>query len=398
MEKRKLSGKTILKIIGVLLSLAYFGLCLYAGITGKIPSMHKIEHVQRFGNIKNWVSGGIAASILFTLCVNSTLNDLNIWMWRKKSFVPFCLVGLLPGIAMLLLESYLDIGWLGIVTYICIFAILCGIAWIPLIMNKVIARRLLHSGPVSGKQLMRTIEWIHFYPLKKLIIFGLWGFGIVIILRGIWITATGKLELDGDLLLFLLITLTLVIVFFKKMKYYVCTPYHSVPTLNQILSKSQIEQLMDGEQFERVQFQDIDMKRYLDIYRSQNWMVVNGKLLSKKLALQVSVDRRNRESRLEVLYLNGMTAKAKVGLDLCPPAYKAFGAVIEELKGHSGSLVLRGKEDQLAQKFETIFPDCPSEQARMYAFLSQNVTEIRQEYFQAFTPPDTRKKKKKKIQ
>ena len=34
MEKRKFSGKTILKLSGALLALAYFGFCLYAGITG----------------------------------------------------------------------------------------------------------------------------------------------------------------------------------------------------------------------------------------------------------------------------------------------------------------------------------------------------------------------------
>lgn len=158
MKKRKLSGKTILKTTGALLALAYFGFCLYAGITGKIPSMQRVEHIMRFGNVKNWVSGGIAASMIFTLCVNSALNDLNVWTWRKKSSFSVFLMGLLPGIAMLLLESYLDISWVGIATYVCIFAILCGIAWIPMIMNKVLARRLLQNGPVSGRQLMGTIE------------------------------------------------------------------------------------------------------------------------------------------------------------------------------------------------------------------------------------------------
>ena len=45
MEKRKLSGKTILKLIGALLALAYLGFCLYAGITGKFYGMHRKEHV-----------------------------------------------------------------------------------------------------------------------------------------------------------------------------------------------------------------------------------------------------------------------------------------------------------------------------------------------------------------
>ena len=51
MGKRKLSGKTILKLVGALLALAYLGFCLYAGITGKFPNMHKAEHVMRFGDL-----------------------------------------------------------------------------------------------------------------------------------------------------------------------------------------------------------------------------------------------------------------------------------------------------------------------------------------------------------
>ena len=39
-------------------------------------------------------------------------------------------------------------------------------------------------------------------------------------------------------------------------------------------------------------FKDDAMKRYLDIYRSQNWMVIGGTLLSKKLALGIGMERR----------------------------------------------------------------------------------------------------------
>ena len=97
---------------------------------------------------------------------------------------------------------------------------------------------------------IHIIEWIHFHPLKKLLIFGLWGFGVVLVLRGIWVTATGKIEMDGELFLFLLGTAVLVVALFQKMKRYICTPYRNIPALNQILSKNQLEQLLDGEHFE----------------------------------------------------------------------------------------------------------------------------------------------------
>lgn len=392
MKKQKIAGKTILKIIGALLAVAYLGFCLYAGITGKIPAMHKLEHVMRFGKLKNWVSGGIVASMVFALCVGSALNDLNIWKQRKKSVLPIFLMGILPVIAILLLAAYLDIGWSGIVLYVCITAILCGMACIPTILNKAIASLLLKEGPISGKQRMRIIEWIHFYPLKKLLLLGLWGFGVVLVLRGIWVISTGELAWNSGILLFLFIILALVIGYFKKLKRYLCTPYHSVPVLNQILDKSQIERLIEGEQFEPFQFKDADMQRDQEVYQSKNWMLIQGKLFSKKLTLQASIDCGKRESRLEVLYLNGMTAKTTLGLELKDSIYEGYCRVKEELEGHIGPLVIK-EEEQLAQKFETFFPDCPSEQARMNTFLMADVTEIRQEYIQAFTPPDTSKKK-----
>ena len=63
-------------------------------------------------------------------------------------------------------------------------------------------------------------------------------------------------------------------------------------------------------------FEDEGMKKYLEIYQSQNWMLIGGKLLSKKLALWVTMNRSGNDASLKVLYLNGMTAKAKVDLDI----------------------------------------------------------------------------------
>lgn len=321
MEKRNFSEKTILKLIGALLALAYLGFCLYAGITGKFPSMHRVEHIMRFGDLKNWVSGGMSAVMIFAFCITSALNDLNLQKGRKKSFLPLCLTMILPIILLLLLESYLDIGWIGIALYAGIAAFLFGIAWIPQLLNQWTARRLLCDESMSGRRQVRIIEWIHFHPLKKLLVFGVWGFGVVLVLRGIWGTATGKIEMDGDLFLFLLGTAVLVVALFQKMRRYICTPYRNIPVLNQILSKKQLEQLLDGEHFEPIKFEDEAMKKYLEIYRSQNWMLIGGKLLSKKLALWVTMHRPGNDTSLNVLYLNGMTAKAKVDLDTsgCSP-------------------------------------------------------------------------------
>ena len=255
---RRITGKTIGKLIGAFFALAYLAFCLYAGVTGKFPNMHETEHVMRFGELKNWVGGGMAAIMIAALLINSALND---WNPQKKRKLPFWLIMILPIILLLLLEAYLDIGWIGIVLYAGITALLFGIAWLPQLLNQWIARRLLHEGPMSGKQQVQIIEWIHFYPLKKLLIFGLWGFGVVLLLRGVWVTATGKIELDGGLVLFLLGTAVLVVALFRKMRRYVCTPYRNIPLLNQILSKNQLEQLLEGERWEPVPFEDAAMKQ-----------------------------------------------------------------------------------------------------------------------------------------
>ena len=394
MEKRKISGKTILKLTGALLALAYFGFCLYAGITGKFPGMHKKQHVMRFGDLKNWVSGGMSAVMIAVFCINSVINDLNLQKGRKKSSTPFFFIMLLLLSLPLLLESYLDIGWMGIALYAGIAAFLFGIAWIPQILNQWISRRLLREEPLSGKQQVRIIEWIHFYPLKKLLILGVWGFGVVLVLRGIWVTATGKLEMNGELFLFLLVVAVLVVALFQKMRRYVCTSYPNLPSLNQILSRKQLEQLLEGEHFEPIVFEDAAMKQYLEIYRSQNWMLIGGKLLSKKLALWVTMNRSRNDTSLSVLYLNGMTAKTKVDLELRENRYEEIIPVLRELIGHESSLKLYGKEEQMAEKFASYFPDYVSDQERIAAFLTQDVTEIRKDYIRIFSPPDTRKKKR----
>ena len=127
-------------------------------------------------------------------------------------------------------------------------------------------------------------------------------------------------------------------------------------------------------------------------------MVIGGTLLSKKLALGIGMERREHETLLEVKYLNGMTAKAKVNLRIEESRYEEFVSVLRELIGYERTLKLQGKEEQMTQKFASFFPTCESEQERIVAFLSQDVTQIRQEYIQTFSPPENTRKKKRSTQ
>ena len=88
-----------------------------------------------------------------------------------------------------------------------------------------------------------------------------------------------------------------------------------------------------------------------------------------------------------------MTAKAKVDLEIRENRYQEFTSVLKELMGYEGPLELYGKEEQLAQKFASFFPEQTSEQERVAAFLSQDVTQIRQDFIQTFSPPPEPKRK-----
>lgn len=394
MKKPTLSGKTIFKLMGALLALMYLAFCLYAGITERFPAMHQQVHIMRFGEVQRWVSSGMSAILIGALFLNSALHDWNRENQRKDRFLPLFLTMILPIILLLLLEAYLDIGWLGIGLYAAIAALLFAIAWIPQILQRQITRLLLRKDSLTGRQQAQIIDWIHFYPLKKLLILGLWGFGALLVPRGLWVTFTGEIELDGEFFLFLLGTAVLTVVFFPKMKHYVCTPYPSIPGLNRHLSKQQLEALLEGERFAPVAFEEETMAQYLNICRSQNWMLIGGKLLSKKLALQATMVRYNSHTVLNVLYLNGESIKTTVDLALHEERYHAFTAVLAELTGGEGPLELRGREDQLAQKFAACFPEISSEPERLAAFLTQDAAPIRQDYHQTFSPPPPPPRKK----
>ena len=129
-KKRSLSGKTVLKIIGAVVSALFFGLYVYAGIS-RVESMQEEVHVMQRGDMKIWLAGSLSSSLVFALCVNAALNDLNLWMWRKKITFPLILLAFVPFLVMLFLDAYLDLGIAGIVSVIIAFAIPCAMAWIP---------------------------------------------------------------------------------------------------------------------------------------------------------------------------------------------------------------------------------------------------------------------------
>ena len=117
--------------------------------------------------------------------------------------------------------------------------LLFGIAWLPQLLNQWIARLLLRKKNISGKQQMQIIEWIHFYPLKKLLVLGLWGFGVLLVMRGISGNRNRRNPYGWRAFAACTIIAASGCEPVSKMKRYVCMPCHNIPVLNQLLSKDQ---------------------------------------------------------------------------------------------------------------------------------------------------------------
>ncbi len=76
-----------------------FALYVYAGLSGAEGMQKKVRVMQR-GDMKVWLSGCLSSSLIFALCFNSALNDMKIWMWRKKMTFPLILLAFAPFLAV----------------------------------------------------------------------------------------------------------------------------------------------------------------------------------------------------------------------------------------------------------------------------------------------------------
>jgi len=121
--------------------------------------------------------------------------------------------------------------------------------------------------------------------------------------------------------------------------------------------------------------------------------VIGGRLISKKLALKAAADGKDGGSTVTVLYLNGQSVETKVPLKAF--CYPEFEAVWQELTGISTPLALKNRMEQMGQRFQALFPECASERERMYAFLSHDAEQVKQDYAAFFAPQSGKRKKKK---
>lgn len=167
------------------------------------------------------------------------------------------------------------------------------------------SRKATDSLQLSQLNLLSKIEWLRFYPLKKFLLGALWIVCLFIAIRGIFITLNDPRKTFIFLtVLFWMITILTA----RKIWRYIRLPYHSVPVLNRIKTKDELKELLQGEYFEKVLFQNDILRKYLYALISENWVIINGFLISRKEVKKIYFLHESPISNYEefrFIYFNG---------------------------------------------------------------------------------------------
>ena len=130
----------------------------------------------------------------------------------------------------------------------------------------------------SQLNFLTKIEWLRFYPLKKILLALLWLFCLYGAVRGIFVTINDPRNVFIFLTaLFWMITILTA----RKVWRYMRLPYHSVPVLNHVKTKEELKEALQGECFEKVQFEHKMLRKYVPVLISENWVVIAGRLIPR---------------------------------------------------------------------------------------------------------------------
>lgn len=172
-----------------------------------------------------------------------------------------------------------------------------------------------------------------------------------------------------------------------------------MPVLNRILSKEQMKKLLVGEHFREVSFEDEDLKKYVPVLVSENWALIEGILISRKLAVSLYIDAivsiSRRSSRIKGMYLNGETFCTRT-TDLYLGG-KYSGEMPEKLEEicqiHFLNRAWMTRQEPIREKYLTILPEIPDERQKMWHLLTEDISDIQQDYAKMFGSGEKVKKR-----
>ena len=128
---------------------------------------------------------------------------------------------------------------------------------------------------------IKIFEWKGMYPIKKMLLVIIWLVGCFLCVAGI-VTFISNNDVE-NLLIGIFFGIGVVVLFYP-IKNYIFTTYHCVPCLNSKLQKVELEELLEGEVFDKISNKEGDITN-CDIKLSEHWICAKGKLLAKNLLI-----------------------------------------------------------------------------------------------------------------
>lgn len=234
-----------------------------------------------------------------------------------------------------------------------------------------------------GRQQLRRMEWVHLFPLKRFLAGCLWmSCPIVAIMGMVANTQTPKADFVAVILLLLVISALTA----RKAWRYVTAPCHCVPVLNELFTKQEIEHLLLGESFAEFPLADERLQNHMPILVSENWMFVEGVMISRKLLLGGTVLQNaatvggnfRRSSRLVFYYLDGSEIRThNTSLYLTDEKSRVIKNALDQI-AHT-SIHWTCNQPLIAKKYAAILPELNDVKEKLWYLLTHDSSDLKRE-------------------
>ncbi len=284
---------------------------------------------------------------------------------------------------------------------------LFALANIPPVVASAITKHLvtqnLTSGDTasSGRRQLCRMEWVRLFPVKRFLAVCMWLSCLAFAIMGV-IASYQKPKVDSLTVILLLLVVAALTA--RRVWRYVTTPCHCVPVLNKLFARHEIEQLLMGENFAEFPLEDKSLQNSMPILVSENWMFVEGMLISRQLLLGGTVLRSTvtsggiyrRSSRLVFYYLDGSKILTrKTSLYLTDEKSEEIKKALDQIARIS--IPSHCNQALIAEKYHTILPELQDSKEKLRYLLIHDISDMKQE-FAATIAPNCESHKKKRSQ
>lgn len=396
MEKKALSEKEkyltiVLCILGTVSAL-YMGICHYVGLFGKMEYFQYQFMIVTGNDIlfrPRWFLHSVFAGGLLVLCIYGVYRIKT----KKKRYGMLILWLFLSYWINLLFTPGSGMMWVMTVVIGGMFIF----ANVPPMIGRVITRNLTFKATDLEKdqeelcrRKLRQAEWICFFPLKKILAAGAWLFCLFVVFAGI---ITFLQEPNPEDIWYTILFLVIAAFTAKKVCRYVFTPYRCIPAFNKIFSREELQTLLKGERFEPVSFENEDLQKYMPVLFSENWVVLEGMLISRKLLLTAGIYSGKKFSYIWCRYLDGKRFKTRgTYLHLHGKRNEEMGKVLSQIPRIDFPDV---HPDKIAERYGELFSEKKDSKEKLWYLLTHDTSEAEQAYQEMF-PSHERKKKRNK--